>query len=211
MICRWCVIQVTNSVNMKNLLILLLPVFLISCGTRQTAKTQMYASAEEQAIYEVLNFCLNSNRIAKNHKLLADETTRYGSMLSGWPYANDDSRFFTQEDMAFMHTQEADSIPFTIETQKLSRPIKMASSEKLGQWLAESEKTGLDAYWDKVYAEYGGGYGTFTKPLFSKDYKTAVIAYGLHCGGLCGFGATYILRKGENGWQVVDVFNNWIS
>ena len=196
---------------MKILLNTALFLFILSCGTKQTTQQTVSVTAEEQAIYEVLNFCLDSEQVAKNEKLLADETAHYGSVLSDWPYADDDERFFTKEDIAFMHLQDADSIPFTIEPQKLTRRVKMASSKKLNQWLAESEKTGLEQYWEKVYKEYGSGYATFSKPLFSKDYKMAVVAYGNHCGGLCGGGATYILQKGQNGWQIVEVFYNWIS
>lgn len=197
---------------MKNLLYIPFMLLLLSCGAK-TATTQPAAvSAHEQATYEVLNFCLQSKQIAAKTRVLEDEAGTTYDLDNAVSLARMDS-LVSSEDVMAIYLQHNDTVAFKIDRSKLVRPVKMASSQMLVQWLKESRRNGgLEAYWDMVYQEYGQGYVALSKPLFSKDYTVAIIAYGYHCGGLCGNGSTFILKKGPDGaWQIAAKTDSWIS
>ena len=48
-------------------------------------------------------------------------------------------------------------------------------------------------------------------PIFSKDGQRACVYSGYYCGGLCGGGNAYYLRKEKSGWKIVYSHPTWIS
>ena len=52
---------------------------------------------------------------------------------------------------------------------------------------------------------------TFSEVGFSRDGKFALVYVGYHCGGLCGSGALWLLRRTAGGWEGVTAAPLWIS
>lgn len=51
----------------------------------------------------------------------------------------------------------------------------------------------------------------YTIPFFSKDNTIAFVQEGYHCGGTCGHGREYILKKINGKWVVVEMWGSWIN
>lgn len=50
---------------------------------------------------------------------------------------------------------------------------------------------------------------TLSSPVIRGD--VAFVETGYVCGGLCGFGLLYALRRTETGWEIVSVVGTWVS
>lgn len=55
------------------------------------------------------------------------------------------------------------------------------------------------------------GYYVFSKPLFSNDYKTAIMRTKFVCGSRCGGGAIILFKKLQSHWHVVSQHCETIS
>lgn len=77
----------------------------------------------------------------------------------------------------------------------------------------EYEATFADSDGWRLYeaAHPGECFSTVSRPGFSRNAKTAVIAYGTHCGGLAGGGNTILLRRTSSGWRIVEYLDGWVS
>ena len=52
---------------------------------------------------------------------------------------------------------------------------------------------------------------TFSDVGFSVDGELALVYVGYHCGGLCGAGALWLMRRTASGWESVIAAPLWIS
>jgi ankyrin repeat protein len=70
-----------------------------------------------------------------------------------------------------------------------------------------------DGGWDRFYKHYpkAKGYMSVSLPVFDRDHSQALIYVEFGCGGLCGTGNLFLLRKTETGWMVVKEVGLWIS
>jgi len=71
----------------------------------------------------------------------------------------------------------------------------------------------VDPAWLPGYAfcaaDRGGPVLGFSAPLVRGEL--AFVETGFTCGGLCGNGLLYALRRGRNGWAIVGVARTWVS
>lgn len=67
--------------------------------------------------------------------------------------------------------------------------------------------------WPGFYTQFPetAGYIRVSRPVLSPDRMWAAIALEHHCGGLCGFGAIYLLMRDATGWVVVLSDGLWVS
>lgn len=67
--------------------------------------------------------------------------------------------------------------------------------------------------WETFYKKYpkAAGYWSFSRPGFNRKIDEAVLYVGHSCGGLCGTGHLFLLRKQEGKWRVVARSMLWIS
>ena len=67
--------------------------------------------------------------------------------------------------------------------------------------------------WSNFHKKYPdtGGFSTFSRVGFSKDGLQALVFVGWSCGGLCGEGNYYFLKKENGEWKVVTKEMVWIS
>ena len=64
-------------------------------------------------------------------------------------------------------------------------------------------------YWDLIRAEYGSGYYSFGKPIFSKSMKRLYFMMGYCCGPECGHGQASMYEKKGGKWVQVKVCSSW--
>ena len=67
--------------------------------------------------------------------------------------------------------------------------------------------------WTDFYKKHpkAGGYWDFSRPGYDAKAQEAVLYVGHHCGGLCGTGHLFLLRKKDGNWKVVARSMLWIS
>jgi len=68
-----------------------------------------------------------------------------------------------------------------------------------------------DDNWSRFGALYpdADGFYRVSRIAYNRDGKTAVVHVENGCGSLCGAGKIVILRAGQRGWSVVQVFETW--
>ena len=61
--------------------------------------------------------------------------------------------------------------------------------------------------------ENGFAHGLFTlgEVRFDKSHTHAIVSFSFVCGGLCGHGATLVMKKTAKGWERSNACENWIS
>ena len=61
--------------------------------------------------------------------------------------------------------------------------------------------------------ENGFAHGLFSlgEIRFDKSHTHAIVLFSFVCGGLCGHGATLVMKKTTNGWERSSDCENWIS
>jgi hypothetical protein len=64
---------------------------------------------------------------------------------------------------------------------------------------------------DQLFPRSGGHYLTISQAGFNLGRTEAILFVNLHCGGLCGGGNYYLLRKTYGVWHVVETKEVWVS
>jgi hypothetical protein len=62
-----------------------------------------------------------------------------------------------------------------------------------------------------VKRAFQNGYWTLSEVIFEQKHNRAVISVGFHCGSLCGFGNTIILKKSGKKWKINKQCGGWVS
>ncbi len=109
----------------------------------------------------------------------------------------DPNNFFEEKDLEYIISQNSnpDTIYFNPDRFK---KLNFISSNELSNHL----KAGGFNYPSFVI---------FNIPIFSGTNTTVMVQEAFHCGGMCGGGKKYILRKVNNKWVIVDSWRTWIS
>jgi hypothetical protein len=91
----------------------------------------------------------------------------------------------------------SDSVPYSLVTrQELDKTFKRGPGG-----------------WNRFYKQHprAAGYWDFSRPGYNPSEDEAVLYVGHYCGGLCGTGHLYLLRKSDGKWRVVGRSMLWIS
>jgi hypothetical protein len=81
-----------------------------------------------------------------------------------------------------------------------------------GEEIREFFKNGATG-WSKFYEKYGmaSGYWELSRVGFNNENSEAVVYLGHHCGGRCGTGEFFLLRKEMGKWVAKNRVMVWIS
>lgn len=125
----------------------------------------------------------------------------------GWGYhskSNITPAKETQEDAAIKAQDNCHLDP----QLKTSLSYQMISSEHLSKIFKKHGRG-----WEAFYKEYpkAAGYWDFSRPGFNSSHDEAVLYVGHYCGGLCGTGHLYFLKKENGRWRVESKQMMWIS
>jgi hypothetical protein len=52
---------------------------------------------------------------------------------------------------------------------------------------------------------------SFSHIRFDRDGRLALLTFSHVCGDLCGAGSTLLLKKSDDGWQVLKQCREWLS
>jgi hypothetical protein len=63
--------------------------------------------------------------------------------------------------------------------------------------------------WTKYFSKHKGGYYEVSKPVFSKDGKTAIVYVGFRCGSKCGNGGAALYRWENGQWKLEKNLFSW--
>ena len=65
--------------------------------------------------------------------------------------------------------------------------------------------------WKEYDKEHEAGYYTYSIPVFNLDKTMCLFYESYHCGGLCGDGGFYIYKLTNGKWEMIAMFNCWVS
>ena len=112
-------------------------------------------------------------------------------------------------DTAFMRLQMKFSSGFGLEQRFLPNHV-VVSADKV--WTMREQSKRPFALLDMLKAHYKtNDYSCLTSPLFSRDGKTVIVQISTICGGLCGSGETWVLKRRQGKWRKVRLLNSWVS
>lgn len=163
---------------------------------------------EDDVMYEFLNSCVfndSVNKYSRNafngnfflpyflSKTDSLEILNYGNIFS-----NDDANFMYLQDRFSLYFKIKDSL-INSEKEILYAPNDILSNDTLRH-----------IYNQKILNSYDE-VTVIQMPLFSKDKKTVIVSIGIWCGSLCGERATYVFRKTDIGWTIIEIDNKGVS
>lgn len=95
-----------------------------------------------------------------------------------------------------------------------ARALSAAAAAIIAEPAASPAVAAVDARWLAAPLHFCSGDGQLPRvyvsaPAFRGDI--AFVETGFVCGGLCGNGLLYALRRRETGWEIVSVVDIWIS
>jgi hypothetical protein len=116
------------------------------------------------------------------------------------------SKILTKDDLPFLNEQIKVIHNFSLNPNYFPG-WKIISGDSVGLLFNQSNGN----FWQNFKSKYGRmGFYTVTMPLFSKDRNIAIIKINDHCG-LCGGGGTYVYKKVNSKWILIDRFDEWDS
>ena len=205
---------------MKNFYIFsLLALILIFVSCQEKIKKAEFRKKEihlidNRIINDFLEYCFkNDSGIVKGCKVVLDHD------LSQAPLSEEEllsvdglDSIFTKEDIDYIHKQNNIKDDFRLQKQYFKNSI-IVSADTISSMIKKSkDKDGRSTlFWEEFYKKYGDGFCTLSKPLFSKNHQIVIISSGYHCGGLCGGGGTYVLKKVNSDWKVIATIRDWVS
>ena len=160
---------------------------------------------DDKTIYDFLNSVIVTDSSYKYSKTIV------GSLGFLWLEKSDSLQLlkadtiFSKEDVHFIFKQARMKHFYNINKNELCQGknvIYLDEKKVFGN--------GKSEYWSELHEKHGSMY-TMTMPVFSLDRKTAMISTSHHCGFHCGTGATYIYKKFNYRWQLIAVWNKWVS
>ena len=192
---------------MKNIRYLFILISFISCEEKKSTNRNLVPDKE---VYTIINF------IIENEFPISNSNNRY--LSEEFPMILPDNEYFgiermdkifNKNDVEFMKLQMNKRFEFRIERTLIENKV-VIPFDSLNKLYTDSEKP--DKFWKRFEKKYGARkFDGISLPIFSVDYKTAIISYGYHCGSLCGSGETAIYRKVNGQWEKLTSLNRWTS
>ncbi len=198
--------------------ILFITLLIYSCESKSKetkkalSKEKKIELVEQEKIYEVINFVLDS--IIKN----GYEKTRYVAGETMFIMNQDSTDYFeiskmdslfSNKDVKFILEQQKNIMDFELDNYFLKDKIVIPRDTLLK--FSEKQK-GASQFWEKFWKKYGyKGFYSISKPLFSIDNKTVIITFGINCGSLCGEWKTVIYKKVNEKWKLIKILQTTVS
>lgn len=179
------------------------------------AKEETVQVVDDKMIYEVINSLLAIKRqgeIQENHCIT--------NIKDFFPYdalSKEDSvilkkldTIFTQQDIDFIYRQAKHKPHFKIKKEFINGYTILLSDTVKVEHESYFEDRSKNLKHD-FHKKYGNGFYTIGKPLFTKNRLYAMISIDNCCGGSCGSGVSFILKKTKSGWEIIYSYGQWIS
>lgn len=192
----------------------LLLLLLSSCNKNSKEITIQTISPPKQlvdnkTIYEFLNYCLNNK--SADFEFCDDIMNRD---LLPYYIINEDSAIVSEldtilnkNDIEFVLKQANYSPHFKLDPEYL-KGKNIIALDTIKSFTVNNEVR--SSYWENLHKRYGS-VCFIRMPLFSRDFKTAIVDIGIHCGTLCGEGGRYVYKKKEGKWVLIATINEWVS
>ena len=170
---------------------------------------------DDKTIYEVINSLLAIKRkgeIEENHYIK--------NIIDSFPYDalnKEDSIVLKKLDTIFSH-QDRDFIYEQAKYKPLFK-IKKEFIEGYIILLSDTVKVEHESYFEDggknlkhdFHKKYDNGFYAVTLPLFTKNRQYAMISISNCCGGSCGSGVSFIMKKTKSGWDIIYSYGQWVS
>lgn len=117
------------------------------------------------------------------------------------------SEFIDSVDVSFMYNQIKTLKDFNLDSTKINKLTLRKDS------IMPLFKTfGIDSAYKILEHRYkASSFLQFSSPIISKDGTKMLFDLEYHCGGLCGYGMTYLLELKNNKWRIIYKSRTWIS
>jgi hypothetical protein len=199
-----------------SLLPIIFALFLISCFaqtiTAQNQRTKI--SKEEFAVYSaVINKSFAGGKVTfdtqSKVKLLVIADHNITTLRAYRPESVDFMRLPELSEQTFNDfVQKNEDLQklkdnFTIELKRT-----LIKKDEIERIFKDEEKG-----WEKFYKSFpdSGGYIGLSRVGFDKEKKQAIVYMEHYCHDLCASGHFLLLKKGKEGWEVVNGYMAWIS
>lgn len=172
------------------------------------AQTKFVADISNKELYEVINHLIPDSSILINKFSVFDDSVKIRGVIERFP------THFKPEDKEFMYAQVYDKKSRIKKRFIEGKQKRLFSERKIRRFfwfVGRKDRGSLDKRWDRFHKKYGKGFYRISKPIFSKDKSVVIITQGFHCGGLCGSGGTYVYKKVDGKWEMVEMYSLWIS
>lgn len=201
---------------MKKIIYIILAIFLISCKQKPKELKQELKKVliSEKLTYEVINYIIEStpkeegfisNYLVYDNFPMSDEEIKSNDFMG----ISKMDTLFSKIDVKYILEQNKNRMNFSLK-QSLIKNKTIIPNKKLVEFYIE--KNGVKNFWENYRKIYGDqGFYSISQPLFSIDKKTVIISKGFHCGSLCGWGSTIILKKNNGKWKIISVLESWQS
>lgn len=136
---------------------------------------------------------------------------RYAAQEKGWSLQELCARYhlLAPADTAFMRLQIKYSAGFRLEQSLLPKHL-VVSADMVWTIVNQSEEPFNLLY--TLNARYKTrDYSYLTSPVFSRDGKTVIVGITTICGGLCGSGEIWLLKRRQDRWRKVRLLSSWMS
>jgi hypothetical protein len=102
-----------------------------------------------------------------------------------------------------------------LEKNKTAEPLRVSNLGINYTMFGEIDFSPYDvgSFWTRFYRKYpfSSGLIMFSQVGFNEQHDQAFVYAGRGCGGLCGEGAYYLLRKTNGKWEILSEQGLWVS
>ncbi|MBA5630295.1 hypothetical protein [Moheibacter lacus] len=199
---------------MKTPISILIIIIIFSCSPKE--KYNYNINERKKDINDIINTLINNEELGDT-KILS--SLRKVNILF-------DKKEFYNEGLDILITDSEFEIPYTTLINP-NNPFGFFEKNEIDFLKVQNNNTPDTVFLDKSYFNKDSfiepqvilrskkfnypSYIEYTIPIFSKDKKLAYVKEGYHCGGLCGGGKEYILKKLKGKWVIIDSWNTWIA
>ncbi len=196
---------------MKNILFLFSLVLTCLSCTKGAEKTHTQPFEEET--YEMLKTLLVTPAEEPVVEFVLSDKLTMEPFQAITDYPIKLEKAFAEEDVAYIRKQINDTTSFNINHAKSFGHVTIVEEDTIMKIHNEAVKArNFKLFWEKYRKKYGDkALLSVSKPIFSKDGKTAVILFGYSRGPLSGHGNIYKLEKTPTGWKIIKSLAGWIS
>jgi hypothetical protein len=178
---------------------------------------------EEYAVYSALinnDLGDRGSRSSSSSTADADRVLVIDARTSLWDISvgDESSNFFAELKKSSQELQPETANDLQVKSNEVTN-LERKFDIKIKYVLVSDEeiegffKSGVDG-WKTFYQKYpnSNGFLTLSRVGFNADRTQALVYKGWHCGGLCGSGSYFLLRKKKGGWVVgPSIGPAWVS
>jgi len=190
---------------MNRLLFLLLITVLISCSQISSIEVKRHHQDSNNYVQRSIEFIkkVKGKELQDSRFILVDKpfAFKYFDCLT---QLLADSSTFSREELNFIRQKKYPSV--TRWDKSFFPGIKLVSGDTIDS-IFQNKSDG----WNYFNKHFGGGFSSFSMPIFLRNYTYCIFYSDHSCGWLCGGGQLLLYKMKDGNWVEIGGYCNWIS